>query len=122
MSVSVTLPQQAITPAIGTSAAAVMDVLAQGIQETLTETWPTAKRLQTKESEVLRMHRRVPIEGKGEQEPLDALVADYWMTIPGTKRFALVSCATAFGPLEETMLGFFDSLMRVTRWDSGTAA
>lgn len=120
VSVSVSLPQQAITPAVGTSPAAVMAVLERGLEQTLTETWPTAKRFDTRESAVLRMHRHLPVEGKAGEEPLDALVVDYWMTVPGTKRFVLVSCATAFGPLEDTMLGFFDSLMRVTRWAAPT--
>ena len=118
VSVSVSLPRQAITPAVGTSPAAVMAVLERGLEQTLVETWPTAKRFDTRESAVLRLHRRVPIPTPEGQEPLDALVADYWMTVPGTKRFVLVSCSTAFGSLEEVMLGFFDSLVRVTRWDA----
>ncbi len=70
---------------------------------------------------MLRLHRRFPVEGRQGEEPLDALAADYWMTIPGTKRFMLVSCSTAYGPLEATMLGFFDSIVRAAFWD-GVAA
>lgn len=121
VSIAVSLPDQAVTPAVGTAPSAVMAVLAQGLEQTQAESWPTAKRFQTKESEVLRLHRRVPVEGKRGEEPLDSLVADYWMTIPGTKRFALVTCATALGPLEDTMLGFFDSLVRVSRWEAPVA-
>jgi hypothetical protein len=131
VAVSVTLPQQAITPAVGTDPDAVMSVLAQGLQETQGAAWATAHRFATKDSAVLRLHRRFGVDGKavdlGDVDPehlpahdgedvLDVLAAQYWMTIPGTKRFAMVSCSTAYGPLEETMLRFFDSLIRATFW------
>ncbi len=115
---SVTLPQQAITPAVGTSPAAVMAVLERGLEQTRAEMWPTAKRFDTTQSAVLRLHRRVPIPGNDSEETVDGLVADYWMTVPGTKRFVLVSFSTAFGPLEDTMLGFFDSLIGVAGWST----
>lgn len=131
VAVSVTLPQQAITPAVGTEPQAVMAVLARGIEETQGDAWSTAHQFVTKQSAVLRIHRRFGVDGKPfdpqdfhpEQLPahdqddvLDVLAAQYWITIPGTKRFAMVTCSTAYGPLEETMLKFFDSLIRASFW------
>jgi hypothetical protein len=129
VSIAVRMPDQAMTPSIGTSPDAVMGILERGIQqvyetEAAGESWATAHRFESRGSSILRLHRhqivaapdgvRVPEEA----EPVDALVADYWMTVPSSKRVLLLTCSTALGPLEQTMLGFFDSIVRAAYWET----
>jgi hypothetical protein len=69
---------------------------------------------------VLRTHHRqiVPVlSDDGDSAELPTLVAQYWISIPGTKRVILVVFSTVFVELEEVMLGFFDSIVRVTYWE-----
>lgn len=122
VAISVAMPQQAITPAVGTSPAAVMEILERGLELAAPETWATAQRFESRGSSVLRLHRRQSVEtldtdGENPGKPVDGLAADYWMTVPGTKRFVLVACSTAFGPLEQIMLTFFDSIVRAAYWE-----
>ena len=121
VAISVALPRQAITPAVGTSPEAVMAVLDQGLELAAVESWPTAHRFESRGSSVLRLHRHQAVEPADGKEPLDGLAADYWMTVPGTKRFILVSFSTAFGPLEEVMLTFFDSIVHAAYWETAPA-
>lgn len=114
--IAITLPQQGMTPAVGTRSESVMGILERGLELAAPESWPTAHRFQSRGSQVLRVHRHQLVDA-GEGEALDTLVADYWITVPGTKRVLLVSCSTSLGPLEEVMLGFFDSIVRAAYWE-----
>ena len=119
-SFTVFLPPIGMTPAVGTSGPAVIDIVAQGLALTPGQSPDTAHRFSTAQSEVLRTHHRqiVPVlSDDGDSGELPTLVAQYWITIPGTKRVILVVFSTVFVELEEVMLGFFDSIVRVTYWE-----
>ncbi|MCU1513753.1 MAG: hypothetical protein JWO10_843 [Microbacteriaceae bacterium] len=118
-SFSVFLPQVTLTPSIGTSPTAVMDLFERGLATATDMT--TAKRFSTPDSAVLRLHRREMAKVDDKHEDLPSLMVDYWVTIPGFKRVVLLSFATVFSELEEVMLQFFDSIVGVTYWSQPEA-
>jgi hypothetical protein len=112
---TVFLPEIGMTPAIGTSAAAVMGVL----EKTLTaggKIDATAHRFGIRESEVLRTHRvRLPQEP---DETPPTLIADYWVTVPRSKRVLLITFSTGLVDIGDEMLGLFDSIIAASYWKS----
>ncbi|MEP6481217.1 MAG: hypothetical protein ABJA94_04330 [Rhodoglobus sp.] len=118
-SVTVFLPPIGMTPAIGTASSSVMAVLEQGLALTAGNALDTAVRFDIAESTVLRTHKvqvlRVT-DIDGSIDDLPTVVAEYWLTIPGTKRVILLVFTTVFAELEEVMLEFFDSIVQVAYW------
>lgn len=124
-SVTVFLPPIGMTPAIGTSGKAVIDLLEQGLRQTPGQELEGLVHFDTAESRVLRTQKRVlanVVDAEGERAELETLVAEYWMSIPGTKRVILLVFTTIFVALEEVMLDFFDSIVRVAYWERPKAA
>lgn len=121
-SITVFLPPLGMTPAIGTSPTAVLDVLEQGLALTKEGQESGAPhRFVTAESGVLQTHRirTLLVPGERSNDPateLPTLVAEYWMTIPGTKRVILLVCTSVFVELEQVMLDFFESIVAVSYW------
>lgn len=114
-SFTVFLPTQQITPAVGTSATAVMEVLEQGIA-VRPELKDSVQKFTTAESEVLRTHRYELVTVDEGAEPMKVLLVDYWMTVPGTKRFVLVNFHTALADAATEMMSLFDAIVTASYW------
>ena len=114
-SFTVFLPQQPLTPAIGDSGEAVLAVLRPGIEAAGPDSVSTLVEFSVGPSCVLRSHRVT--EAVQEPPTLPSLLANYWITIPGTKRVALVTFSSAYAEIAEVMLTFFDAIVRATYWE-----
>jgi hypothetical protein len=105
-------PAQQLTPAIGTSPEATMRVLAAGL-----ERHGEIHRFATAESEVARRVRRAPMSPQVEgADDVDQLTVEYFLTVPGTKRFLLVVFSAPLGELRDVLVDLFDSIVRVSYW------
>ena len=131
VSVTVFAPDMRLTPAIGTDGLAVMAILEKGLAraaETPADpdaaAPPTAEtrsdRFRVGESEVLRRLRHETTTYGDEQVP--GLAVDYWITVPGAKRVALLSFSTALTGMDDIMLGFFDSIVQASFWQAKSPA
>lgn len=116
ISFTVYLPTQQLTPSIGTSSAAVMEILERGISERPDVDPETIERFATSESEVIRTHRFQVVDVEGASEPLKVLVVDYWVTVPGTKRFVLLNFHTALADAAAEMTVLFDAIVKASYW------
>lgn len=100
-----------MTPAVGTSADAVLSVLRDGLASSRIGV-DTARRLDGPRASVLRTDREYEetVEEDGIAVTATRLEADYWYAVPGSKHVVLASFATPLGELRNAMLGFFDSI------------
>ena len=114
-SFTVFLLPQPMTPAIGETGEAVIAVLRAGLETARPDVVSTLVEFAVGASRVLRSHRIT--EAIDDPPTLPSMIADYWISIPGTKRVALVSFTTAYAALADVMLTFFDSIVRATYWD-----
>lgn len=125
ISFAVYLPEVAMTPAFGTDADRVLDILERGIEQVASadhaDPGDPADRIRVALAQTMatRLHRvRVIDVGAGEDAgTAETLVVDYWVAIPGTKRVLLVSFSTSMAALQEYLLPFFDAIMRAAIWD-----
>ncbi|MFE4464768.1 hypothetical protein ACFRCR_06555 [Oerskovia sp. NPDC056781] len=113
----VSLPAQHLTPAIGTSASATMAILERGLADLTEGGADSLHRFTAGASEVARRTRRHVVADPDSDETLPTVAVEYWMTVPGTKRFVLVAFSAPAGELEEPLTGLFDQIVRVTSWD-----
>jgi len=120
VSFTVFLPQLQLTPSVGTEGASVISLLQRGLEAVASGRLETAHRFTAHDSEVLRVHRQHLIRGEDGEEGLPALAADYWLSIPETKRVVLVNFSTALTGIDEVMLTFFDSIVRASYWVRST--
>lgn len=121
-------PALRLSPAIGTGGAETGRVLEQALRATRPDAPASLERLEHADSAVVRLHRRtqqhVAIEGEplalpdGSPQPqtIDRLDAEYWMTVPDSKRVLLLHASTPLGALEAEMLRLFDGIVRAARW------
>jgi hypothetical protein len=116
VSFTVFLPEQAMTPAIGTDAESVMLVLEQGLRSRDDIDEETMERFSTAESEVVRTSRTQVVPTEEGVEDLTVLLVDYWMTIPGTKRFILINFHTALVEAAAELTVLFDSIVKAAYW------
>lgn len=119
ITIAVYLPELDLVPAVGTRAEAVLDVLEQGL-DARGGADAERGRVVAAGHPAIREHRirRIDAGGGDDRAPLDTLVADYWLSVPGHKRFVLVSVSTPFAELQEAMLQFFDAIVRAAYWQS----
>jgi hypothetical protein len=125
ISFAVYLPETGMTPAIGTDADRVLDILEQGITQVATSAHadpgdPDDRiRVELSETKATRLHRVRTIDvGSGaDTGTMETLVVDYWTAVPGTKRVMLVSFSTSMAELQQQLLQFFDAIMRAARWE-----
>lgn len=115
VSITVLLPEMRLTPAIGTDALSVIGILQQGLERKPGFDPQRVSRFSVRESEVLRVYHQEQTTYGEEQIP--GLAVEYWITIPGFKRVALLSFSTALAGIDDIMLGFFDSIVKATYWD-----
>lgn len=122
ISITVYLPDVSMSPAIGTSADRVLDILEQGLEGLdVPEIGDLGEleRVALKGTTALRSVRTRQIEvGTGDDRGLmDVLVVDYWVAVPGTKRVVLANFSTSYAELREQMLVFFDAIMRAAYFE-----
>lgn len=115
-----------MSPAIGTDAAAVMDVFEQSLRALGDVDMGSVVRLSIEGSEILRTHRIEmtevdgwsPSDVAGEAAPrVRRLVADYWYTVPETKELLLVNFVTPMGDIAHVMLAYFDAIVRASYFE-----
>jgi hypothetical protein len=109
-----------MSPAVGTAPATVADSLEKGLTALAMDGIETATRLGIEGSEIVRVHheREDPIHESTPDLPLRKLMVDYWYTVPESKQVVLVNFMTPMVELRDLMLGFFDSIVRASRFDS----
>jgi hypothetical protein len=116
-------PEMRMSPAIGTTPAAVMTALRTSFARSDMAHLETAHAVSIPGSEILRLHhvddRDVP-----EQPDLHArtLTADYWYTVPGSKRLTIATFSTfstPMGDIPNVMLAYFDAVIAASYWEDG---
>lgn len=129
--IAVLEPALRLSPALGVEAAETGGVLEQVLRATRPDALASLERIEHAHSAVVRLHRRtqqhVDIDGEpltlpdGSSAPqtVDRLDAEYWMTVPGSKRVLLLHASTPLGALETEMLRLFDGIVRAARWVVG---
>lgn len=115
-SFTVFLPRQGLTPAIGTGAEATSQILEQGLRGRADVDESTIERFEIAESQVIRTQRNQFVEVAADAEPMKVLVVDYWLTIPGSKRFVLLNFHTALADAASEMIVLFDAIVRASYW------
>lgn len=101
-----------MSPTIGDDPDAVLSTFRKSLALRETPDLETAVQLEIEDARILRMHRVV-------EQPLEeapgftarTLSADYWYTIPGSKRMLLVNVSTPMGDMANLMLQFFDAVV-----------
>ncbi|KRC59417.1 hypothetical protein ASE14_15315 [Agromyces sp. Root81] len=111
-----------MTPAVGTSADAVLGVLGQGLASSTSAGADTARRLDGPRASVLRTERQFEelVEEDGISVTAVRLEADYWFAVPGSKQVVLASFATPLGEIRNAMLNLFDSIALAASFDAVT--
>ncbi|MCW3492810.1 hypothetical protein [Microbacterium sp. SSM24] len=101
-----------MSPAIGTSADAVLGVLAESFRVLAVPGVETAQRLDGPRASILRLDRlhTETVEEDGVTAVATRLEAEYWFAVPGSKQVVLASFATPLGELRNAMLNLFDSI------------
>lgn len=127
VTITIYLPEVAMTPSIGTSGERVIDILQQGLEGLDAREvvdLGDLSRLEVANTAAVRSSRIRGVEvGDGTDSGiLDVFVVDYWLAVPGTKRVLLVNFSTSFAELHEYLLAFFDAIMRVAYWDAPESA
>lgn len=101
-----------MTPAVGTSADAVLAVLQESFRVLDVEGAETARRLDGPRASMLRIDRvhEEHVEEEGVEAVSTRLEAEYWFAVPGSKQVVLASFATPLGEIRSAMLNLFDSI------------
>lgn len=115
-------PQMRMSPAVGTAPETVMAVLQESFALTAMAHLETARRTSIAGSEILRLHH-VDDHDIPEQPDLHTrtLTADYWYTVPGSKRVVVATFSTPMGDIPNLMLDYFDALVRASYWEEPPA-
>lgn len=115
-------PQMRMSPAVGTAPATVMAALQESFTLTAMAHLETARRTSIAGSEILRLHH-VDDHDIPEQPDLHTrtLTADYWYTVPGSKRVVVATFSTPMGDIPNLMLDYFDALVRASYWEAPSA-
>ncbi len=101
-----------MSPAIGTSADAVLGVLRESFEVLAVPGIETARRLDGPRASMLRLDRlhQETVTEDGVTAVATRLEAEYWFAVPGSKQVVLASFATPLGELRHAMLNLFDSI------------
>ncbi|MGN8554080.1 UNVERIFIED_CONTAM: hypothetical protein OHV15_15990 [Microbacterium sp. SLM126] len=108
-----------MSPAIGTSADAVLGVLGESFRVLAVPGIDTAQRLDGPRASMLRIDRlhEENVEEDGVTAVATRLEAEYWFAVPGSKQVVLASFATPLGELRSAMLNLFDSIALAASFD-----
>jgi len=109
-----------MSPAVGTSADAVLGVLQESFRALQVEGIDTVRRLDGPRASMLRIDRlrEEPIEEDGVAAVATRLEAEYWYAVPGSKHVVLASFATPLGEIRAAMLNLFDSIALAASFDA----
>ncbi len=101
-----------MSPAIGTSADAVLGVLRESFEVLAVPGIETVRRLDGPRASMLRLDRlhQETVTEDGVTAVATRLEAEYWFAVPGSKQVVLASFATPLGELRHAMLNLFDSI------------
>ena len=101
-----------MTPAVGTSADAVLGVLRRSFEVLEVDGVETARRLDGPRASMLRIDRvhEEIVEEDGVEAVASRLEAEYWFAVPGSKHVVLASFATPLGDIRGALLNLFDSI------------
>ncbi|WP_214467966.1 hypothetical protein [Microbacterium flavescens] len=101
-----------MSPAVGTSADAVLSVLQESFRVLEVEGADTARRLDGPRASMLRIDRvhSERVEEDGVEAVASRLEAEYWFAVPGSKQVVLASFTTPLGEIRSAMLNLFDSI------------
>lgn len=115
-------PELRMSPAVGTAAGTVVDVLLESFELMRMPHLDTAARLSVPGSQIVRLHH---VDEKPVPETpglrVRTLVADYWFTVPGSKHIAVANFSTPLGDIPRVMLDFFDSIVRAAYFEDAPA-
>lgn len=114
-------PGMRMSPAIGTAPDTVMSTLRTSLAQTGTAHLDTARPLSIPGSQILRLHH-VDDHTLPEQPDLHTrtLTADYWYTVPGSKRLTVVTFSTPMGDIPNIMLDYFGAIVAASYWEDGS--
>ncbi len=101
-----------MSPAVGTSADAVLSVLQESFRVLEVEGADTARRLDGPRASMLRIDRvhEERVEEDGVEAVASRLEAEYWFAVPRSKQVVLASFTTPLGEIRSAMLNLFDSI------------
>ena len=101
-----------MSPAVGTSADAVLGVLRESFRTLAVPGIDTAERLDGPRASMLRIDRlhEETVEEDGATAVATRLEVEYWYAVPGSKQVVLASFATPLGELRNAMLSLFDGV------------
>lgn len=101
-----------MSPAVGTDADAVLEVLRRSFVELGYPGVETATRLDGPRARMLRIERLYEEEVAEDDRIATAtrLEVQYWYAVPGSKQVVLASCATPLGELRRAMTALFDQI------------
>lgn len=105
-----------MTPAVGTSPAAVGQMLRRGLTELEIEGAAEATSLAIEGSEILRIVREhaVEVHPDAPAQQITSLIVDYWYTVPGTKQVVLANFTTPLADIPNVMISFFDATVQAS--------
>lgn len=111
-------PDMRMSPAVGTSPAAVMTALRASFEHIDMAHLDTARPSAIAGSEIVRLHH-LDDHDLPEQEGLHTrtLTADYWYTVPQSKQLVIATFSTPLGDIPNVMLDYFDALVAASYWD-----
>ncbi|MFJ6651598.1 hypothetical protein ACIQLJ_02240 [Microbacterium sp. NPDC091313] len=101
-----------MTPAVGTSADAVLATLRASFAELSVDGIDTATRLDGPRASMLRLERlsEEVVEEGGETATVTRLEVEYWFAVPGSKQVVLALFVSPLGELRNALRNLFDSI------------
>lgn len=108
-----------MSPAVGTSADAVLGVLRESFRALEVDGIDSARRLDGPRAKMLRIDRlhEETVGEDGVTAVATRLEAEYWYAVPGSKHVVLASFATPLGEISDAMLNLFDSIALAASFD-----
>lgn len=107
-----------MSPAIGTSADAVLKVMGESLKQIDPAAYETMAKVRGPGVPALRTHR-VDLLDEGQLEGIVRLVVDYWIPVPDSKHVLMVRFSTPLGELENVMRALFDEFIAVAYFSAG---
>jgi hypothetical protein len=102
-----------MSPALGTSPDAVLEVFERALPQLDPERAATAVRRPGGDAEVVRVHavEETVAQDQGVDVVQRRLVAQYWYPQPGSKKLLLLVLHSPLGDIPQTLLSYFDAIV-----------
>lgn len=110
-----------MSPSLGTSAPAVLGVLAESLPLLDAAAAATAVQVDGPGGPALRTHRIEAIEPVAETGGAERIVADYYVPVPQSKQVVMVRLSSPMGEISNVLLSLFDSLLAATYFRRASA-